>query len=150
MKPRELDPHRLDVLAFAQSRGSLAGEWPLSRLERLAASLSGSAPAQASVTWSATGEQEAVRGGAARTWLRLKAAAELPLVCQRCLGAVQMPLQIDRRFLWVADEATAERLDAELEDDVLVLSRECRCRRATSRWRRLPARLLPWRRLRPP
>ncbi|MPM75651.1 Large ribosomal RNA subunit accumulation protein YceD [bioreactor metagenome] len=44
--------------------------------------------------------------------------------CQRCLGPVDVPLDIEREFRFVADEATAEALDDECEEDLLVLSRE--------------------------
>jgi len=34
---RDLDPHRLDVGAFASARGELAGDWAADRLTRLTA-----------------------------------------------------------------------------------------------------------------
>jgi uncharacterized protein len=46
------------------------------------------------------------------------------MVCQRCLGPVDVPLQVDQWFRFVADEATAEALDDEVEEDLLALSRE--------------------------
>ena len=38
--------------------------------------------------------------------------------------AVDVPLEVDREFRFVADEATAEALDDESEEDLLALSRE--------------------------
>ena len=81
----------------------------------------GSRPAD--VDWSATGELRAVAGGPAETWLALSAQAVVRLQCQRCLAAVDVPLEVDRRFRFVSDETAAERLDEEIEDEVLVLGR---------------------------
>ena len=36
MKPRPVDPLRLDVESFAQEGGRLEGDWPLRTLERVA------------------------------------------------------------------------------------------------------------------
>jgi uncharacterized metal-binding protein YceD (DUF177 family) len=44
--------------------------------------------------------------------------------CQRCLTPVDVPLAVERSFRFVADEATAEALDDESEEDLLALSRE--------------------------
>lgn len=55
--------------------------------------------------------------------MHLFASVELPMQCQRCLDRTTERLQVDREFLFVADEAAAERLDEESEDDVLVASK---------------------------
>ena len=44
--------------------------------------------------------------------------------CQRCLTPVDVPLDVERSFRFVADEATAEALDEECDEDLLALSRE--------------------------
>jgi len=44
--------------------------------------------------------------------------------CQRCLTPVDVPLEVDRAFRFVADEATAEALDDESDEDLLAMSRE--------------------------
>jgi uncharacterized protein len=44
--------------------------------------------------------------------------------CQRCLEGVEVPLAFDRWFLFVENERQAAELDADTEDDVLVLSRQ--------------------------
>ena len=75
------------------------------------------------MTWSARGEQRILRGGDAQVWLHLKAATGLPLECQRCLKPVDMPLAIERNFLFVHGEDAAAQLDAQSEDDVLALTR---------------------------
>src|SRR5690606_12845544 len=57
-------------------------------------------------------------------WLHLRVEATFPMVCQRCLTPVDVPLQVERSFRFVPDEATAETLDDEAEEDLLALSRE--------------------------
>ena len=48
----------------------------------------------------------------------------VPMTCQRCLTTVELPLQVDRWFRFVADEATAEAQDEDVEEDLLVTSRD--------------------------
>src|SRR3990167_6854852 len=62
-------------------------------------------------------------GGGAEpaVWLHLQAETVAPLTCQRCLGAVETPLQVDRWFRFVADEATAAAEDNDCEEDLLPL-----------------------------
>jgi uncharacterized protein len=123
--PRPFDPRRLDVEAFAKEGAELAGEWPLPALDRLAdAAHADAKPADGDVArWRARGESRAVRGGPPQTWLHLEADTRLSLVCQRCLGPLDTPVEAERSFLFVADEDTAAQLDADTEDDVLALSR---------------------------
>jgi uncharacterized protein len=125
MKPRANDPHRLDMEAFAQEGGRLEGEWPLQSLPRLLDAAHPDAPPLDSdrAQWHAEGEQRPVKGGPPQTWLHLGATARIALVCQRCLGPVETPVRAQRSFLFVADEETAARLDAEAEDDVLAMAR---------------------------
>jgi uncharacterized protein len=125
MKPRTNDPQRLDVEAFAKEGGRLEGEWPLPSLERLVEVAHPDArPVDADrAQWHAEGEQRPVKGSAPQTWLHVGATARLALVCQRCLGPVDTPVQAERSFLFVADEETAARLDADTEEDVLAMTR---------------------------
>lgn len=74
------------------------------------------------IHWSAQGEWRERLGGAGQCWLHVRAQARLPMVCQRCMGAVEVPLAVERSFRFVADEATAAREDEEAEEDLLVLS----------------------------
>jgi uncharacterized protein len=53
--------------------------------------------------------------------MRLRAALDLPVGCQRCLGPVVVPLEVDRWFRFVADESKAEAEDDQSEEDVLAL-----------------------------
>jgi uncharacterized protein len=126
MKPREFDPRKLDIKAFAKVGGQLTGAWPVATFARLASTLAagdGGAPVDA-VTWSATGHEVPVRGGAAQIWLHLHAEAALPMVCQRCLLAYPHPMSVAARIQFVADEAIAADIDADAEHDVLVISKE--------------------------
>ena len=126
MKPREFDPRRLDVKAFAKAAGQLTGAWPVATFERLADTLAasdGGAPVDA-VAWSASGSEVAVRGGATEVWLHLQADTALPMVCQRCLMAYPHTLSVRARIQFVADEGLAAEMDAEAEHDVLVISKE--------------------------
>ncbi len=125
MKPRHRDPLRLDVEALAKEAGELDGRWPLRGFERLAESAHADArPAEADeVVWKALAELRPVRGGAPEIWLHVTAKAELQLECQRCLQPVATALAAERSFRFVADEATAAEIDADSEDDVLVLTR---------------------------
>ncbi len=126
MSSRDFDPAHLDVTAFAKASGALAGSWPLPSLDRLAegAVMAALAPgAEGEVRWSARGELRPMRGGENQVWLHLQAGARVPLECQRCLKAVDVPLAIERSFLFVHGEDAAAQLDADSEDDVLALTR---------------------------
>lgn len=125
MSVRAPDPLRLDVAAFAAAGGRLRGAWPLGELGRLAAAAHEDAQpgADASAAWQAEGEARAQRGGPPQPWLHVEASAALSLVCQRCLGPVATMLEARRSFLFVDDEQRAAALDADMEDDVLVLPR---------------------------
>ena len=125
MKDRTTDPHRLDMRSFARDAGMLSGQWPLAALQRLSQSC---APALADaamppVAWQVQGELRDVAGGRAQMWLHVDASAAVRLQCQRCLLPLQEALTAKRSFLFVHDEAEAARLDEEIEQDVLVLSR---------------------------
>lgn len=109
----------LDIVAFAEAGASLSGEDPLSHYARLSREdLDGEG--KAVVRWQAQGRSEPVAGGAPEIWLDLQAQTELGMQCQRCLEPMRQTLAIERSFRFVRDEATAELLDEELEDDVLV------------------------------
>lgn len=121
---RPHDALRLDVAAFIADGEALSGSWPGEQLQRLADL---QAPPQdtplADVAWQAQGERRAVTGGEAELWLALRAQAPVWLTCQRCLQPMAQPLDVDQRIRFVHGEARAEALDAEIEDDVLALSK---------------------------
>lgn len=129
MKPRPFDPLRLDVAAFAADAAELAGQWSLADLARLAASQTSPQDAlPTAVAWQVRGERRPVAGGEAELWLHLGARCRIWLACQRCLQPFEEGLAVDTAVRFVRDEAEAEALDAELEEDVLALPRWLDCR----------------------
>lgn len=114
-------PCLIDPLTLCREGGALAGEWPMSGMPRLMQG--GSCTPEAVVTWEARGELRAVAGGEPEAGLVLSASASVVLECQRCLQPTEVRLEVSRRFRFARTEAEAERLDGEVEDDVLVLTR---------------------------
>jgi len=119
-KDKPADPRALDLRSACAEGSQLEGRWPLALFERLMPSLA-EPPGDALVAWQAQAEQKPVTGGEPERWLHLQAQATVPLQCQRCLAAMAQPVELDRRFRFVAGEEEAERLDEESEDDVLAL-----------------------------
>lgn len=120
---KEYSPDRLDIKAFAQAGGQLSGHDSLLKYERLAQEAKGLHP-DLLVDWRATAEVRSEVGGPGQIWLHLSVHASFPMECQRCLTPVDVPLSVERSFRFVADEATAEALDEECDEDLLALSRE--------------------------
>lgn len=118
---KDFDPHRLDVRRFAEEGVVLQADAELRSFARLRADTADADP-QLPVHWHARGELLNPHHHAPEVWLHLQADAILPLVCQRCLTPVQLPVAVDRSFRFVADEATAAAHDDEAEEDLLALS----------------------------
>lgn len=118
------DPRHLDVKAFAQAQAQLQGTSALADLPRLAEEQLPGVEASVPVQWRLLGRTQAVAGGPDEIWLSLSAEAGLTLSCQRCLAPVLETVRAERDFRFVADEATAEALDDEAEEDLLVLDRD--------------------------
>jgi uncharacterized protein len=120
---KDFDPHRLDVRRFAEEGVELAASQPLRNFQRLRAETTEGDAAASEVHWQASGEMLNPEHVHPQVWLHLRADATLPLVCQRCLQPVQVPLAVDRSFRFVSDEATAAAEDDQSEEDLLALSR---------------------------
>lgn len=120
---KDFDPHRLDVRRFAEEGAELQGDESLEHYGRLQAETQGDTGAGRRVRWSARGELLNPRHVHPQVWLHLAAEATLPLLCQRCLTPVDVPLAVDRSFRFVTDEATAAAEDDDAEEDLLALSR---------------------------
>ncbi|MGE8320113.1 MAG: YceD family protein [Comamonas sp.] len=120
---KEFSADRLDINAFAKQQGHLDGDEPLARFDRLAQEQVEGAP-EAQVHWQADGEWQAESGAAGHAWLHLHGSVELTLTCQRCLKPALIPVEADRSFRFVADEATAALEDEDSDEDVLVASRD--------------------------
>jgi uncharacterized protein len=116
-------PPQLDVKQVGQSSQQLAGQDVLANYERLMAETTGLG-AQNAVNWTVRGELQPDAKGQPQVWLFLSVATSLPLTCQRCLGPVDVPVQIERAFRFVETEAQAELEDDASPEDVLVLSRD--------------------------
>jgi uncharacterized protein len=128
-------PTRLtvDPRAAAREGRSLQGHFPAAGLDRLQESVADVArlagqpvPVQEQgVAWSADFELRVHATDERRQrqdiWLHLVAQTQVPLVCQRCLSLYLEPLEVDRWFRFVNDEATADAEDDSAEEDLLVL-----------------------------
>lgn len=120
---KHFSPRQLDVVRFAREAASLDGSGALTgdvgadfpRLQDEACEPGG----LSSLEWRVTGQQRAGADGAPVPWLHVEARAVLKLVCQRCLAAADVPLEVDRWFRFVADEATAAAQDDACDEDVL-------------------------------
>lgn len=118
---KEFSGRRLDVQAFAEAGAALNGQEPVRKFERLMAETQGRS-SEAPVNWSATGELRNPGHVHPDVWLHLDARTVLSLTCQRCLGPVDVPVEVERSFRFVADEAIAAAQDDESQEDVLALS----------------------------
>jgi uncharacterized protein len=114
------DARRLDVARLAAEGGSIAGELSAATVPRLCADAP--LPADAAVRWKLAGELRKPASAAPQPWLRVLANAPVVQTCQRCLQPMVLTLSVDRPIRFVADEDEAERLDEEIDDDVLALS----------------------------
>ncbi len=113
------DPSQLDVVRLADRAQTIRGRWPGAAMERLAQDATG---VPGDVEWSVRGEFLPAPGSKPELWLHLQIDAQVPMTCQRCLRPVALALNVARRIRFVRDEAEAERLDEEGEDDVMSLS----------------------------
>lgn len=84
------DQHQanIDGFRFAKAEGSISGTVSVSKLPRLAEMLR---EPVAEVAYSLTGTRDSL----GRLALRLTAQCSLPLTCQRCLDAMELPLSVD-------------------------------------------------------
>jgi uncharacterized protein len=125
MSTRSTDWRRLHVEALARDHAALEGSEPVTSFPRLMTSAHPDASPETAraVHWRACGELRQPHSIEPQNWLHLEARTSMPLVCQRCLGPVATPLDVDRWFRFVRDEDEAAALDAQIEDDVLALGR---------------------------
>src|SRR5665647_376334 len=90
---QESPPTHLDVKAFAHAASTIAGHDLLSKYERLMQEVQGLG-ADHLLNWSAQGELRADEAGAEQIWLHLTVDVSLPLMCQRCLGPVDIMVSV--------------------------------------------------------
>jgi uncharacterized protein len=120
---QESPPARLDVKAFAQCKGVIAGTDLLSKYKRLMNETRGLG-ADRVLKWGVKGEHRVDAAGLDQVWLHLSVDVCLPLTCQRCLGLVDVSAVVSRSYRFVEDEEAAEVQDAQSEEDVLAFSAE--------------------------
>lgn len=116
-------PPKLDVRQAGQAAQHVVGQDVLSNYERLMEETQGLG-AHNTLHWTVRGDLQPDAKGQPQVWLFLKINTVLPLTCQRCLGPVDVPVQIERAFRFVETEAQAELEDDTSAEDVLVLSRD--------------------------
>ena len=116
-------PPYLDVKHAAQASLHQEGVETLSNYERLMAESKGLGGDNA-LNWTATAELRPDPAGQPAPWLTLTVQTTLPQICQRCLEAVDVPVQVAGEFRFVESEAVAEQQDDDCEEDLLVTSRE--------------------------
>ena len=116
-------PPKLDIRHAAPSQLQIEGHDALSNYERLTQEATGLTGKNA-LHWTAQVELRLNAAGQSEPWLRLTVETALPQTCQRCLGPVDVSVQVDREFRFVESEAVAEQQDDECEEDLLVSSRE--------------------------
>ena len=119
---KEFDPRRLDVKAFAEAEARLAGDDKLGTHPRLMAETAGRG-ADLALEWTVSGELRNPGHVHPEIWLHLEVHAVLPLTCQRCLGPVDVEVDVQRPFRFVQDEAIAMAEDDHSEEDLLAFSR---------------------------
>ena len=95
----------------------------LSKYERLSQEARGLA-ADSPLDWSALGEIRSAQTGEDQVWLYVTARVSMPLVCQRCMGPMDVALDVSPSFRFVATEEIALAQDEDAQEDVLVFSRE--------------------------
>ena len=115
-----LQANRLNMQAFVQDGVPLAETTLLQNLVRLTKELEG-VQNDSAVHWTAKGELRAQPGAEPEVWLYLQAKADLPLTCQRCMGAVIAPVEVDQWYRFVATEDIAMAEDDQSEEDLLVM-----------------------------
>lgn len=108
------------MLALAQEGQLLIDTTPLHQLARLAEEASGLAP-DAAVNWQAQAQLRPGSSTEPDVWLHLQAKTTVSLICQRCMGVVATPLEVDQWYRFVASEEIAMEEDDESEEDLLVM-----------------------------
>ncbi len=106
--------------ALAQDGVPLVASTLLQKLKRLAQETQGLQP-DLSVQWEARAEFRSLPGADDEVWLHLQAKTSVPLTCQRCMGIVLAPLEVNQWYRFVATEDIAMAEDDQSEEDLLVM-----------------------------
>ena len=106
--------------AFAQEGISLNESTLLRDMQRLALESHALQP-DSNVSWQARAELRAGSSAEPDVWLHLQAKTSIALICQRCMGAVTTPIEVDQWYRFVASEEIAMAEDDEAQEDLLVM-----------------------------
>jgi uncharacterized protein len=115
-------PHRplIDGYDFAATGATLRGTWAIADFPRLRDKL-------ASETGMIDYSVEGVRDALGRAALRLRMAGALRLTCQRCLGQLDFPLDVDTTLVLAHSESEIEALPDDVgQPERIVASKEMR------------------------
>ena len=93
---KEIDPQRLHLSALAQAGERLVGDERIAHFPRLLEEARG-VGAESRVHYVAQGEVRTASDGAHQVWLKVSAEVTLSLICQRCLGPVDVAVQAQDR-----------------------------------------------------
>jgi uncharacterized protein len=107
-----MDAGRFDAFRLAAREESFAGRLDVARRARIADRLAAGA---AMVAWKIAGGHDDLQ----RPIVSLTLKGSLPLVCQRCLQPVDVPLDQRSELLLAHDDAELARLDADEREVVL-------------------------------
>jgi len=106
---------RFDAFKLARHAGTIAGSLDARELPNLADTLvTGDDPVP--IAWSIEGRKSAE--GRPSLWIDIAGSA--PLVCQRCLGRLDWPVDQAIEVLLAADERELAALDVESDDEVIL------------------------------
>ena len=111
-------PPVIDGLEFARTGSKLEGSWPIADFPRLRDCLYTNGGALRY-------ELRGVPEERSRPTLRLQISGALQLICQRCLGALEFPLQVEASLQLAATQAEVDAVPVEPEGpDPIVAGRE--------------------------
>lgn len=112
-----MPPRALTLFDFARSDGELHGRLPLPDLSRLSELLSSTQGPP--VQWTLKGFQRERIGMRPQAMVTLQVRGALPLICQRCLQAMQYAVDEAVDFRLVAEEPELTQAEIEAEDEAL-------------------------------
>lgn len=107
-----LNSRLFDPLEFAHGRQVLQDETPVAQFKRLCEGLAGSQDGL--VTWRLAGRTD----GQDNAWLDVQARGRVRVICQRCLEAMDLSLDVANSLRLLRTQAQLEAMDA-LEADGL-------------------------------
>ena len=112
-------PEKLDIKSFAQAGGHLANHQTLLKYPRLAEEAHGLLHPDLRVDWHADAEMTSDGGQGHQPWLHLRAETPFPMLCQRCLGLVDVPLLVER-VGYMTQAARIKQDPAQVRDDARI------------------------------